>query len=196
MVVEKCPPALRWWLASPGHQPRHGSLGNFKAETLQFSMDAGRTPQRVGLGHLFDQRSDLCRDPWPTDAFSPRQPSPIETENLTMPGDNSLRFDDNQSLSPHLGSPYRLTTPIQSRRFGLLPGRAGRFLIRRHLSSLSPCRQNAANIDCVDYEEGLYSPPSQTRTVLNQSQVSPTVRRDSHASSANIATRSERRTEV
>src|SRR5215467_3824328 len=100
MVVEKCPPALRWWLASPGHQPRHGSLGNFKAETLQFSMVAGRTPQRIGLGDLFDQRSDLCRDRWPTDAFSPRQPSPIETESLAMPGDNSLRFDDNQSLPP------------------------------------------------------------------------------------------------
>ena len=41
MVVEKCPPALIWRLASPGHQPRHGSLGNFKAEMLQFSMDGG-----------------------------------------------------------------------------------------------------------------------------------------------------------
>src|SRR6266545_2747118 len=57
-------------------------------------------PQRIGLGHLFDQRSDLCRDRSPTDAFSPRQPSPIETKSLAMPGENSLRFDDNQSLPP------------------------------------------------------------------------------------------------
>src|SRR5262245_45942795 len=70
---------------------------------LQFSSNSPwmrGAPQRIGLGHLFDQRSDLCRDRWPTDAFSPRQSSPIETESLAMPGDNSLRFDDNQSLPP------------------------------------------------------------------------------------------------
>src|SRR5262245_27886107 len=43
----------------------------------------------------------------------------------------------------------------------LLQGRAGRFLIRRHLSSLSPCWQNAAKLIALTYEEGLYSPPSQ-----------------------------------
>src|SRR5215471_14569624 len=52
--------------------------------------------------------SDLCQAPWPTDAFSPRQPSPIETESLAMPRDNSLRFDDNQSLPP-TGPPTTLS---------------------------------------------------------------------------------------
>jgi hypothetical protein len=100
MVVEKCPPALRWRLASPGI-----SRDTVRSETSR--PRCCNSPWMRGAPHsglawaiCLINVSDLCRDPWPTDAFSPRQPSPIETENLAMPGDNSLRFDDNQSLPP------------------------------------------------------------------------------------------------
>jgi hypothetical protein len=107
VVVEKSPPGLRWRLASPGYQPRNGSLGDFNAELLQFAMDSRRAPQRVGLRHLFDQRSELGCDCRPPGALLPRQTSPIETESLAMPCHNGLRFNNRFRMQWPGGPPKR-----------------------------------------------------------------------------------------
>jgi hypothetical protein len=49
--------------------------------------------------------------------------------------------------------------------------------------------------DCLGNGAGLYSPPSQASAVINQSQLSPAVRRNAYANSADIGYRSERRKE-
>jgi len=47
---------------SPGHPAPNRGLADFDAELKQFSVDAGRTPQRVGLTHAADQITDFGAD--------------------------------------------------------------------------------------------------------------------------------------
>src|SRR5262245_22104313 len=49
-------------LGMPGHPAPNCGLADLDAELEQFSLDAGRAPQRVGLAHAADQSTDFCAD--------------------------------------------------------------------------------------------------------------------------------------
>src|SRR5262245_7924985 len=44
MIAQKCPPALRWRSAAPGHVLGDGRLGDLEPELQQFTMDARGAP--------------------------------------------------------------------------------------------------------------------------------------------------------
>jgi|SRR5216684_2980265 len=67
-------------------------------------MNARSAPARVGEAHLTDQAANFQRCRW-TAIATPTLPSPIEAKTLAMPGDNGLRFDDEQCRSPVVPQP-------------------------------------------------------------------------------------------
>src|SRR5271169_4659587 len=74
MVVEKYPPSLAWRLSLPEHVFADASLANVNTELKQFSVDARRTPERVGPAHGSDQISDFVRDGGPPGLSVPNLP--------------------------------------------------------------------------------------------------------------------------
>src|ERR1041384_3069961 len=76
-------------------------------------MNPGRSPKRVGSDHLSYQVSNRATGFWAADAFSPRNPTPEETETLAMPTHNGLRFRDDQGLMPILPG-HRQAHPEQT----------------------------------------------------------------------------------
>src|SRR5260370_26453041 len=68
-------------------------------EFEEISMDARRSPAWVGEAHLTDQVANFRRCRWATFA-TPTLLPPIMAKALAMPGDNSLRFDEEQCRSP------------------------------------------------------------------------------------------------
>lgn len=102
MVANKRPPTLRrrapnscviWHIAS--HGPRRDPNPQLQQ---QFSRDALLTPSRIVAGHLGDELLELAGNSRSSSGL--RFPPPEQSKALPMPPDESLRFDDRQSLSP------------------------------------------------------------------------------------------------
>ena len=62
VVAQEAPPSRGGDFGSPRHLAPNCGLADFDAELKQFSVDAGRAPQRVGLAHAADQITDFCCD--------------------------------------------------------------------------------------------------------------------------------------
>ncbi len=62
MIIEKCPPALRWRSGPPDHVPGDSGLRDPDPQLLQLSMDPRRTPQRIGPTHALNEATDLRVD--------------------------------------------------------------------------------------------------------------------------------------
>ena len=60
MVVQEGPPRLVRWPPEPAQDARHGAFGDGDAEHLEFTMNPGCAPQRIGGGHLLDQSAEFC----------------------------------------------------------------------------------------------------------------------------------------
>ena len=60
VILEKRAPGLGGWPTSSRHEPRHGPLGDREPELHELAVDPGRAPQRVGVGHLADEASELA----------------------------------------------------------------------------------------------------------------------------------------
>ena len=54
MVVQERPPCLVRRAAEPAQEARHRALGHGDAEHIEFAMNPGCAPQRIGGCHLFD----------------------------------------------------------------------------------------------------------------------------------------------
>lgn len=94
MIVQESPPRLGGRLPVLGHQSGNRALGDRDAQLQQLAMNPGRSPKRVGGGHLSYQVSHLATGFGAADAFSPRNPTPEEAETLAMPGHYGPWFDD------------------------------------------------------------------------------------------------------
>jgi len=101
VVVKKCEPFLGC-VASTLRSRQiacDGSLGQHKAELLQFSVDPRCAPVGVLLGQAANQYAKLRRDPRPT-ATRPGSPAPVQTEADPMPTYHGFGFHDHQRILP------------------------------------------------------------------------------------------------
>src|SRR4029453_994564 len=93
MVVQECPPRLRWRPSAPDHVFGDRRLGNLEPELEQFTMDARGAPQWVLLAHPLDEFAQLTANsgpPWPTARF----PTPIGPKPRSMPPQDRVRLND------------------------------------------------------------------------------------------------------
>jgi hypothetical protein len=88
VVVKKRLPRLSRWPAECSENSGDGTLGDFDAEHLQFSVNSRRTPQRIGIHHPFDQPTYLGSSRRPA-AWSvhPGEACPELAKALPLPAD-------------------------------------------------------------------------------------------------------------
>jgi hypothetical protein len=97
MIVEKCSPALARWPSRFRHVLCHGGLADIDPDLEQFTMDTGRTSERVCNAHLANKLTNLSWGSWPT-APGSRFPAPVSSKAGTMPTDHGIGFDDLQRI--------------------------------------------------------------------------------------------------
>src|ERR1700726_1120248 len=98
MIIEKCIPALGRRPSTPGHILGHARLSDIDAELEKLTVDARRSPQRVGNAHRADKLAYLLRYGWSATTMS-RLPAPIRSETRAMPTDDCIRLDDRQRIA-------------------------------------------------------------------------------------------------
>ena len=84
-VAEEAAPSRRWRAWPAQHVLSNRRLTDLDTELEQLAMDARRTPERVGIGHLADQPANVViyrSAPWP------RPPAPVEPKALPVPLDH------------------------------------------------------------------------------------------------------------
>ena len=72
----------------------NGSLRDFNAEFLKFAADARRAPKSIVTAQLADEIASVLRNLRTAGSPMTSLPGPIPTESLTVPGDDSLRLND------------------------------------------------------------------------------------------------------
>src|SRR5450631_177954 len=101
VVLEERAPGLRRWLSWLGrHEAGHASLADVDAELEQLSVDPGRAPAHVGLGHLADEPSGFRGDAATGRAAGTRFPSPEQAETGAVPADHGVWLDHDQRVRP------------------------------------------------------------------------------------------------
>jgi hypothetical protein len=107
MIFQECPPRLGRRLAVSRHVFGNRGFRHLDPEFQQFSMNSGRTPDRIRQAHFTDQRSNLGGN-----LGSARTtfalPLPEKTKPFSMPSNHSLGFHDDQCRTParpNLGEP-------------------------------------------------------------------------------------------
>src|SRR6266849_5858125 len=91
MVVQECPPSLRWRSSASYYVLGDCRLGDLEPELEQFTMNARGAPQRVLPAHPPDKIAQLrahSGSPWPTARF----PAPIGPKPCSMPPQNRVRL--------------------------------------------------------------------------------------------------------
>ena len=78
------------------HQVGNCSFGDLNSQLEQLAMNSGRFPQRFGRCHLENKVTDLRADLRLPESLLPGLKSPKLLETLSMPPNDSLRFDDDQ----------------------------------------------------------------------------------------------------
>src|ERR1700761_8816817 len=91
MVAKERLPSLRGRPPPPRHILGDAGLADLDAELEKLSMDARRSPQRVGDAHLADQPADFQRHGWSA-AAPPRFPGLIRSETDTVSTNDGIRL--------------------------------------------------------------------------------------------------------
>jgi hypothetical protein len=63
-------------------------------------MDSGRTPQRIGGGHLADDGNDLGVDRRAAHLRPPRELGPVIAETAPVPTEHGVGSHDDEGLAP------------------------------------------------------------------------------------------------
>ena len=100
VIGEERPPGLRGLGTTLRHEAGDGALGDVDAELEKLAVDARRTPQGIGRGHLPDECGDLGADAWAASAVPTRKVSPVLTEAAALPAQDGVGGDDDQRLPP------------------------------------------------------------------------------------------------
>jgi hypothetical protein len=86
-------------LTSPDDVLGDAGLADCDPQLEEFTVEARRTPKRVGHGHRANQVTDVERHGRPPQA-STTLPGPEQAERLPLPGDDGVRFDDHERRGP------------------------------------------------------------------------------------------------
>lgn len=103
VIIQKSSPSFRrlripWCLP---HPTQNSSLRYFPAEHLQFAMDSRSSPASVFGHHLEDEIAQFPAQAFPSCTLAmPGEPGPIELEPSSMPANNSLGLNEDQSSLP------------------------------------------------------------------------------------------------
>ena len=62
VIAQKAPPGRGGDLGTPRHPPPDRGLADLDAELEQFTVNARRAPQRIGVAHAADQITDVWTD--------------------------------------------------------------------------------------------------------------------------------------
>ena len=101
MVFQERLPRLRRRCGLPTrNQIGHRSLGYLDSQFEQLAMNPWCSPERVGVRHSANKISDLRTDRRPAGTFTSGLELPKQLETLSVPPNDSLGFDDDQSLPP------------------------------------------------------------------------------------------------
>jgi len=100
VVSEERPPCLRGLGRTLGHEAGDRTLGDVDAELQQLAVDAGRTPQGIGRGHLPDECGDLGVDGRASASGPAREPGPVLAEAAALPAQDGIGRDDDQRPPP------------------------------------------------------------------------------------------------
>ena len=93
MIFQEGPPRLGRRLAVSRHVCGDGGFRYLDPEFQQFPVNSGRTPDRIRQAHLTDQRSNLGRN-FRSAGKTFALPLPVKTKTFSMPGNHSLRSDE------------------------------------------------------------------------------------------------------
>jgi hypothetical protein len=113
MVVQECPPRLRWRPSVPGHVFRDRRLGDLEPELEQLTMDARGAPQWILLAHPLDEFAQLMAN------FGPLRPSarfsaPIGPKRGAMPAQDRVRLNDSGQTEQAWPEPSHQTINARS----------------------------------------------------------------------------------
>ena len=102
MVVQERPPGLIRRPTQSAQDARNGALGDRDAEHLEFAVNPGCAPQRIGSDHLCNQSAEFCGGAGATSAPALRlgKPGPESPEPLALPAHNGVCLDVEQGLAP------------------------------------------------------------------------------------------------
>ena len=68
----------------------------------KFSVDMRSAPKRIGGGDFFDKCDDAGMDMRAALAIRFGKPSPVAAKELSMPGYNSIRFEQKEGITPFI----------------------------------------------------------------------------------------------
>jgi hypothetical protein len=97
VIVQKGPPGLRWRTTSPRHVLRHRRLGDIDPEFEQLTMNARRSPQRIGAADLADQVLHVFGYAKSAHTAS-GLPAPYSSEATSVPTHDSIRLNDRDRI--------------------------------------------------------------------------------------------------
>src|SRR5713226_5363096 len=103
VILKEGPPGLRRRLPLPYDVLAHAGLTDIDPEFEQFTVDAGRAPERILAAHLADQFSHVLRDRRSAGSAVTDLPRPEEAEAPTVPSNHGFRLDDDQAITPNFG---------------------------------------------------------------------------------------------
>ena len=93
VIAKEGLPGLHWPIPPGRHVFRNRGLGDIKAQSEQFAMDPGRSPQRVFKAHSSNEVAHLLADPRSAPKGA-RLPSPVGGKTHSMPTHDGLRSDN------------------------------------------------------------------------------------------------------
>ena len=93
VIAKEGLPGLHWPIPPGHHVFRNRGLGDIKAQSEQFAMDPGRSPQRVLKAHSSNEVAHLLADPRSAPRGA-RLPSPVGGKTHSMPTHDGLRSDN------------------------------------------------------------------------------------------------------
>jgi hypothetical protein len=99
VIVQECPPSLRWRFWMSNHIFAHRRFGDLDAELKQLAVNSRRSPTYVVSAQRPDQ---FARFLWNASATvsMPNLPGPVPTERPTVPVNNSSGFHNPEGLTP------------------------------------------------------------------------------------------------
>ncbi len=110
MIPNKGPPTSRGRFSMSWQVLRDRRLGDRDSEVQELAVNPWSAPGGVRLVHLHDQLSDLGGDRRPA---RPALPAPVEAQALSVPAEDRLGLDQDESLAPS-GPELREPDPHQS----------------------------------------------------------------------------------
>jgi hypothetical protein len=108
VILKKSAPVLRRRLPPAHDVLAHAGLADVDAEFEQFTVDAGRSPERIVAAHLPNQLADFFRHRWTPGSATTNLPGPEQPKALAVPANDGFRLDDDQGrspIAPHFAEP-------------------------------------------------------------------------------------------